>query len=85
MRDEIRHHVLSYFFLIGGLGFFTVLFYINRLSRGSELNLGIIASLFYFVWGIVHHGLEKNLNIKIVIEYGLISLLGVAMLFGLFY
>jgi len=39
--------------------------------------------ILYTFWGILHHGLEHTISAKIVIEYILISSLGVAVIFFL--
>ena len=41
----------------------------------------LITILFYVLWGILHHLINHELTAKIVIEYILIGLLGVSILF----
>lgn len=81
MRKELRTHFWHYFFLViiigsGGLAF------LSSSDRIVQLRIGALLALAYIFWGIFHHLLEKNLNLKIVVEYSLIGLLGLIVLGG---
>jgi hypothetical protein len=39
----------------------------------------VIFAVIYFVWGVIHHLKNKNFHAKIVLEYFLVALLGVAI------
>lgn len=43
----------------------------------------IALCVFYFCWGIVHHWLEKDLHIKIVVEYFLVATIACLILLSL--
>jgi hypothetical protein len=47
-------------------------------SYDKNFQLAIItaACLSYFVWGIVHHFIHRNLNLQIMFEYMVVSSLG---------
>lgn len=45
----------------------------------------VITSILYFLWGVVHHWLEGDLHPKIVVEYLLISILAIFLLYGAIY
>lgn len=45
----------------------------------------IIFSLFYFLWGIFHHTIEKDIHPEIVMEYLLFSLLGAGSILAVLY
>ena len=79
-----KHHFGYYFFLITVLvlGLYAVWF------LGPDKNLQMLAfvllSIIYAAIGIIHHLLEHNLVGKIVIEYILVALLGIAASFFIF-
>lgn len=81
---KINHHYGYYFFLITILGLGLLLTW--RLSPNKDLQmLSFVAlSIVYAVIGIVHHLIDHDLVVKIVIEYILIAALGVAAAFFIF-
>jgi hypothetical protein len=78
------YHLGYYFFLISIL--LLGVFLIWQLSPNKNLQfLTFIAlSIIYAVVGIVHHLLDHDLVGKIVIEYILIAILGIAAAFFMF-
>ncbi len=80
MRNNFEKNLTSYLILFGGLilGFFFFLFF--SYNRQLQLILGIIMSIYYLIWGIIHHWFKKDLTIKVFVEYFLISLIGVVIL-----
>ena len=81
MEDKIKKHHLYYFFLVLVLisGFISLM----GSSHNKPLQMIIVSTtaLFYAILGIMHHFADHDLSIKIVVEYMLISTLGV-MLFA---
>lgn len=45
----------------------------------------ILVALAYFLWGIVHQALEKELHAETVLEYLLLSLLGLSVVLAVYY
>ena len=39
----------------------------------------IVFAIVYIIWGVIHHLRRKNFHTKIVLEYFLVALLGVAI------
>jgi hypothetical protein len=50
----------------------------NIKTQGLVISLTVF---FYILWGILHHLINHELSIRIVIEYVLIGALGLAVLF----
>lgn len=79
MKNNIKRHLGYYLsiLLLLILGIFTVI----QVSYDKKLQLTVIVltTIFYVVWGILHHRLHHDLNSKIVIEYILIGSLGLAI------
>ncbi|MBL7159644.1 hypothetical protein ISS85_04155, partial [Candidatus Microgenomates bacterium] len=75
-----RYLTLLSIFVIG-FSFFVYFDY----NRSIQVWCVIAMSLAYFLWGMIHHYLEKNLYLKVVIEYFLIALLGAVLIISLIY
>lgn len=58
-------------------------FLFGNLTNPFKFFLLIIAASFYLLMTIVHHYLEKSLNLEIVVEYVLIAILSVIILYSL--
>lgn len=80
MIVNLKKHLFYYLSLLGivFLGIFLVL----QLSfdRKLQVLLIVITAFFYVFWGILHHFLDHDLNIKIVVEYILIGSLGMTII-----
>lgn len=75
MFEDIKTHIMHYAILatILIIGFGSILIF----SSGKQIQLFLIVAttILYAFWGIIHHYMEDELNLKIVIEYILIALL----------
>lgn len=74
---------LLQFFILAGLLFAGD--YAINLFRGDYILQFLVAgivSLGYAVWGIVYHIIHRDLHFKVMVEYMLISLVGI-MLFSI--
>lgn len=52
-------------------------------DKKLQMIIVVITVLFYVVWGILHHLINHDLSIKIVVEYILIGSLGLTAVFFL--
>jgi len=79
-----QNHLLYYLLLIGILT--TGMFLILALSPNKNLQMITLVgiSISYVLLGVVHHLINHDLVLKIVIEYILIAALGVAVTFFIF-
>ena len=77
-------HLLYYVSLIGILVLGFILVYSSYPDKNRQMLIVIGMSISYTVLGIVHHLLNHDLATKIVIEYVLIAMLGVAVSFFIF-
>jgi hypothetical protein len=61
------------------------LFLITRTGVDYQLKMLLIVliTLFYIVWGVLHHYIHHDLTVKIVLEYVLIGSLGITLIFFL--
>lgn len=83
MFEDFKTHSLHYLVLLTviAIGFGSV--FILSSDRNTQIFLGGLTALLYVFWGIIHHYMEDDLNIKIVVEYSLIAILSVVILFSL--
>lgn len=76
----MKKHALYYFFLalILLLGFLIAASSSDKQFQAETIS---ITSLFYILWGIVHHRIHHDLTAKIVVEYTLMAALGGSIIF----
>ena len=86
MKDlKLKLHFIHYllFLLISGFGIFIFNYY-NHNQKVQSWCV-IATSIAYFFWGVFHHYSEKNLHLKVVLEYFLVALLGAVLIITLIY
>ncbi len=81
MKKHFFHYLILLSIFCFGLFFFAYFSYNRTIQTLCVIGLGI----GYFLWGICHHYLEKNLYLKVVIEYFLVALLGVILVISLLF
>ncbi|CAN5196015.1 hypothetical protein BH09PAT1_BH09PAT1_8160 [soil metagenome] len=81
MVAKFQSHKVYYLLLVGmeALGFVLVLF--AKGDKQLELTYIVLATFFYLIWALVHHYIHHDLHTKVVIEYCLLSALGIAVMF----
>ncbi len=78
---HLSHYIVLLVLMVIGL---TVLTFVNQSTFSHTLVL-ILMALTYFVWGIIHQILDGEISLEIVLEYFLISILGLALVLGVLY
>jgi hypothetical protein len=73
---RIVHYVVLLLILGGGI----VTFYLVRPNVTLQLLAGVVTSVAYVIWGIIHHKLQGDLHHRIVIEYMLIGAIATVLL-----
>lgn len=81
MVANLKSHS-AYYLILGGMqaaGFILILF----ADGDKQLVMAyiFISTIFYFIWALVHHYLNHDLHTKIVIEYLLMSVLGLSVMY----
>ena len=79
--NKEHNHVLEYIILVTGLLSVLVIFYLFRYNSLVLLITSGIGSLFYVLWGIIHHAIEGRLDKLVFLEYFLIGLFVFSLLF----
>jgi hypothetical protein len=73
--------LIEYIVLLVGLLVFFLLLIIFRYESFALKMVAMLGSLFYVVWGIIHHAADSRLTKSVILEYMFIS----SMVFLLFY
>lgn len=76
---SFEKHTGYYFLLIIILALGTFLSLQTSGDRQLQMLIMVMTVFFYVLWGILHHLLEHDLSIKIVIEYVLIGSLAMSI------
>jgi len=75
-RMHVVHYIVLLAILLVGIGaFFSV-----APDRNVQFIIGVLTSVAYALWGIIHHAVQKDLNQRIVIEYILIGAIAIVLL-----
>lgn len=76
----MKQSVIHFIVLIVILFFGVLTFLCVRPNTSMQLLVGIITSVAYVLWGLIHHAVRKDLHRKIVIEYLLIGAIAIVLL-----
>lgn len=81
MIAKVKSHKVYYLLLAGMqvIGFILVLF--ARGDKKLELAYIVISTIFYLVWALVHHYIHHDLHTKVVLEYTVMSALGITVMY----
>lgn len=81
MVANVKSHKVYYLLLAGMqvMGFILVLF--AKGNKQLELAYIIISTFFYLIWALVHHYIHHDLHPKVVLEYSVMSALGIAVMY----
>ncbi|MFH1601708.1 MAG: hypothetical protein ABIB61_02000 [Candidatus Shapirobacteria bacterium] len=71
---EVKRHPVDFGILVFGLIILGIAFVRFQFLPLTQEKVLILASSFYFLWGITHHLLRGDFHFKLLIEYLLISL-----------
>lgn len=78
----MSEHTIYYVSLIVILTLSFLLAY-SSFDRTFQIGVIVATTFFYVLWGIMHHLMNHDLHMKIVIEYILIGLFGLSIIFFL--
>ena len=80
MKIHRLHFLVLIIILVTGVGLF---FYAGS-NRSLQLAIGIMSTLAYVGWGVIHHALQRDLYPKVVVEYVLMGLIAIVLLMAIF-
>lgn len=80
-----KNHLTHYLSLFGILAAAVLGFMVFSYDRAFQVSIAIAVCFAYFVWGVVHHIIHKDLYLVVALEYLFISLIGFLILLSLIY
>ena len=80
MMQDVSKHKLAYSLLASIAIVYLGLVFVLRNMPNILLVATIAFGALYFLWGVIHHLYEKNLSLKIVLEYVLVTALGIVVM-----
>lgn len=83
MYKNFKKHLGYYLSLITILVLGLVLVLLASPNIDLQVIITLLTVFFYILWGLFHHLTNHELTVKIVIEYVLVGVLGVSILFFL--
>lgn len=83
--EDIRAHISHYLVLLVILDVGVGAFWMFRYNLLFQAIVIFVTSLSYVVWGAVHHWLEEDFHLRVILEYILIAALAdLVLIFLLF-
>lgn len=80
---DIKPQIRDYLVLCSILALIMVAFIFFGYDRHLQATLVVLASVFYFFWGIVHHYLAGDLCLRVAMEYLVVAFFACVMVLGL--
>ncbi len=77
MKKHLGYYISFFLILIAGM----FLVFQNQGDKTTILEFVGLLAFFYVVWGLLHHLVHHSVTLRIVIEYIVVALLGVAVVF----
>lgn len=76
-------HIPHYFLLFGILlaGFAGLILF--SYDKNFQMMVALATGISYIIWGTFHHHSQKDLHLEVFVEYVVISILGMVILFTL--
>lgn len=78
-RKHLMHYLPLYVFF--SIAFLT--FWYFSYNRLIQFYLVLVASIYYFCWGLIHHWIHKDLTLEVAIEYFAYAVFGVSVIFSI--
>lgn len=75
-HTHIIHYGILALILGGGVGAF---YYVTP-NASLQFVVGVVTSVAYVIWGLIHHAINRDLHQKIVVEYILIGAIAIILL-----
>lgn len=85
LSKDLLKHIQHYLPLMGIIGAGIIGFYIFSYDRLFQFFIAIAVSLSYVTWGVVHHYIHQDFHLSILIEYLVIAILGIVVIFSVLF
>lgn len=84
MKD-ISKHIPHYISLLGVIFLAVLGFYLFSWHRAFQIAILVGVAAAYVTWGAVHHSIHKNFSFSVFVEYLVIAILGLTVVFSLIF
>jgi hypothetical protein len=81
MLSDLRKYPSHYLVLLAVLGGGLFLFLLFSHSPQAQLQITFLTASAYLTWGLVHHHLRKDLNWIVVVEYTLVAVFSMMVIY----
>lgn len=81
MISLTRKHWFYYGFLCVVLGFGLMVILLSPGNKELQISTVILMAVFYIVWAIIHHIVDHDMSAKVMLEYILIGMVGIAIVY----
>ncbi|MBN1169241.1 hypothetical protein JXA63_05115 [Candidatus Woesebacteria bacterium] len=85
INKQSLKHIQHYLPLLGIFGAGLIGFYIFSYDRLFQFFIAIAVSLSYVTWGLVHHHIHQDFHLSILVEYLVIAILGLVVVFSVLF
>lgn len=79
----MKRHYIHYMGLVFVLGVGLIGFFVFSYMREVQMAIAAGLAIAYFVWGVMHHYIHKDLTVSVILEYVLFAILGYVILTSL--
>ena len=76
---HLPHYLLLFGILLAGFAGLILFSY----DKNFQVAVAIATAVSYVFWGIIHHAIHKDLHLETVIEYMVVAVLGLTVIFSL--
>jgi len=81
--QETRHQLIHYSVLVLMMNIIFGAFLFFGFNRTYQMIIVLMAGLAYVLWGMIHHHVNDDLHLKVIMEYVLVALLAEMIIFSL--
>lgn len=85
MIKSLARHLPHYLPLLGLFSAGILAFLLFSYDQAFQMIVAISVAVFYVVWGIIHHAINKDLYLAVIIEYVAVASLGLTIVFSLIF
>ncbi|MBP7118752.1 hypothetical protein KBA63_01590 [Candidatus Woesebacteria bacterium] len=80
-HKHIRHYIpLFAVFAVGIIGFLSFPY-----DRALQIAIATGLAVSYAIWGIVHHAIDRDLSLEVILEYIFVSAIGLSGMLTVLY
>ena len=83
INQETRHNLIHYSVLVVMMNIIVGAFLFFGFNRTYQMVIVLTAGIAYVLWGIIHHHVNDDLHLKVVVEYVLVAFLAELIIFSL--